>query len=168
MSVLDNIMVGRYHLLKNNHHGSLYQLTGVRREELNIAVRYRGDHRLPRSFSRCARPHRRHAVLYVCAGSCSNRRRCHGAMEPELILLDEPMKWAELRGSEDMARYIVDLNEEFGMNGDDDFPSNDMGVVMDISHRVMVFRFRPQDRGRRSRSRARRSPRQARFILQDR
>ncbi len=46
---------------------------------------------------------------------------------------------------EDMARYIVDLNEEYGMTLTDDV-EHDMGVVMDISHRITGARFRPQDR----------------------
>jgi branched-chain amino acid transport system ATP-binding protein len=40
---------------------------------------------------------------------------------------------------EDMARYIVDLNEEFGMTVV--MIEHDMGVVMDISHRIMVLDF---------------------------
>ncbi len=83
MSVLDNIMVGRHHLLKNNFiTGSLYWL---------------------------------------------------------LILLDEPMAGMNFEEKEDMARYIVDLNEEFGMTVL--MIEHDMGVVMDISHRVMVLDF---------------------------
>ena len=61
------------------------------------------------------------------------------ALEPELILLDEPMAGMNLEEKEDMARYIVDLNEEFGMTVV--MIEHDMGVVMDISHRVMVLDF---------------------------
>jgi branched-chain amino acid transport system ATP-binding protein len=61
------------------------------------------------------------------------------ALEPKLILLDEPMAGMNLEEKEDMARYIVDLNEEFGMTVV--MIEHDMGVVMDISHRVLVLDF---------------------------
>ena len=61
------------------------------------------------------------------------------AMEPDLLLLDEPMAGMNFEEKEDMARYIVDLNEEFGMTVV--MIEHDMGVVMDISHRVMVLDF---------------------------
>src|SRR5438874_1290986 len=61
------------------------------------------------------------------------------ALEPRLILLDEPMAGMNFEEKEDMARYVVDLNEEFGMTVM--MIEHDMGVVMDISHRVMVLDF---------------------------
>src|SRR5258708_29302294 len=61
------------------------------------------------------------------------------ALGPELILIDEPMAGMNFEEKEDMARYIVDLNEEFGMTVM--MIEHDMGVVMDISHRVMVLDF---------------------------
>ena len=61
------------------------------------------------------------------------------ALKPDLILLDEPMAGMNLEEKEDMARYIVDLNEECGMTVV--MIEHDMGVVMDISHRVMVLDF---------------------------
>jgi len=61
------------------------------------------------------------------------------ALKPSLILLDEPMAGMNLEEKEDMARFIVDLNEEWGMTVL--MIEHDMGVVMDISHRVMVLDF---------------------------
>jgi branched-chain amino acid transport system ATP-binding protein len=61
------------------------------------------------------------------------------AIEPALILLDEPMAGMNLEEKEDIARYIIDLNEEFGMTVI--MIEHDMGVVMDISHRVAVLDF---------------------------
>ena len=66
------------------------------------------------------------------------------ALKPDLILLDEPMAGMNLEEKEDMARYIVDLNEEYGMTVV--MIEHDMGVVMDISHRIMVLGFRQEDR----------------------
>ena len=68
------------------------------------------------------------------------------AIEPELILLDEPMAGMNLEEKEDMARYILDLNEEFGMTVI--MIEHDMGVVMDISDRVDGAGFRQEDRRR--------------------
>ena len=61
------------------------------------------------------------------------------AMEPKLLLLDEPMAGMNLEEKEDMARFIVDLNEEWDMTVV--MIEHYMGVVMDISHRVMVLDF---------------------------
>jgi branched-chain amino acid transport system ATP-binding protein len=60
-------------------------------------------------------------------------------LRPELILLDEPMAGMNLEEKEDMARFIVDLNEEWGMTVV--MIEHDMGVVMDLSHRLMVLDF---------------------------
>jgi len=136
MSVLDNIMVGRHHLLKNNFlTGGLYWFTGARREELE---------------------HRRHVeeiidfleithIRKAQAGTLSYglRKRVElaraVALKPDLILLDEPMAGMNHEEKEDMARYIIDLNEEWGMTVV--MIEHDMGVVMDLSHRVMVLDF---------------------------
>src|SRR4029079_19691740 len=61
------------------------------------------------------------------------------ALKPDLILLDAPMDGMNLEEKEDMARYIVDLNEEWGMTVV--MIEHDMGVFMDLSHRVMVLDF---------------------------
>ena len=61
------------------------------------------------------------------------------ALEPALLLLDEPMAGMNLEEKEDMARYIVELNEEWGIAVL--MIEHDMGVVMDISQRVVVLDF---------------------------
>jgi len=136
MTVLDNIMVGRHHLLKNNFlTGGLYWFGGAQREELE---------------------HRRHVediidfleishIRKAVAGTLSYglRKRVElaraVAVKPDLILLDEPMAGMNLEEKEDMARYVVDLNEEWGMTVI--MIEHDMGVVMDISQRVIVLDF---------------------------
>jgi len=61
------------------------------------------------------------------------------AAEPRLILLDEPMAGMNLEETEDMARYILDINEEWG--GTVLLVEHDMGVVMDLSDHVVVLDF---------------------------
>ncbi len=59
------------------------------------------------------------------------------AMEPDLLLLDEPMAGMNLEEKEDMSRFIVDVNEHYGTTIA--LIEHDMGVVMDLSDRVVVL-----------------------------
>jgi len=59
------------------------------------------------------------------------------AMEPELLLLDEPMAGMNLEEKEDMSRFILDVNDHFGTTVV--LIEHDMGVVMDLSDRVVVL-----------------------------
>jgi branched-chain amino acid transport system ATP-binding protein len=136
MTVLDNIMVGRHHLLKSGFlRGALYWIGGAQREEL--------QHR--RAVEEIIDFLEIQNIRHEPAGTLSYglRKRVElaraVALHPNLILLDEPMAGMNLEEKEDMARYIVDLNEEWGMTVI--MIEHDMGVVMDLSHRVMVLDF---------------------------
>lgn len=61
------------------------------------------------------------------------------ALEPTLLLLDEPMAGMNVEEKEDMARFILDIHERQGMTIV--LIEHDMGLVMDISHRVVVLDF---------------------------
>ncbi len=61
------------------------------------------------------------------------------AMEPRLLLLDEPMAGMNVEEKEDMCRFILDVNDEFGTTIV--LIEHDMGVVMDISDRVVVLDY---------------------------
>lgn len=61
------------------------------------------------------------------------------AMEPDLLLLDEPMAGMNLEEKEDMSRYILDVKNEFGTTIA--LIEHDMGVVMDLSDRVVVLDY---------------------------
>jgi branched-chain amino acid transport system ATP-binding protein len=61
------------------------------------------------------------------------------AMEPELLLLDEPMAGMNLEEKEDMCRFVLDVNQEFGTTIA--LIEHDMSVVMDISDRVVVLDY---------------------------
>ncbi len=136
MSVLDNILVGRHHKLKNNLlTGMFYWVGGAQAEEL--AERRRVEDII--DFLEIQH------VRGLAAGTLSYglRKRVElaraMAIEPDLILLDEPMAGMNLEEKEDMARFIVDLNQEFGQTIV--MIEHDMGVVMDLSDRVIVLDF---------------------------
>jgi branched-chain amino acid transport system ATP-binding protein len=59
------------------------------------------------------------------------------AMEPELLLLDEPMAGMNLEEKEDMSRFIIDVNNHYGTTIA--LIEHDMGVVMDLSDRIVVL-----------------------------
>lgn len=136
MSVLDNIMVGRHHLLKNNFiTGSIHWLTGARTEELA------NRREIEQIIDFLEIQHVRKATAGTLSYGLRKRVELARAvaLKPDLILLDEPMAGMNLEEKEDMARYILDLNEEWGITVV--MIEHDMGVVMDISSRVMVLDF---------------------------
>jgi len=61
------------------------------------------------------------------------------AAEPKLLLLDEPMAGMNVEEKEDMSRFILDVNDEFGTTIA--LIEHDMGVVMDLSDRVVVMDY---------------------------
>ena len=61
------------------------------------------------------------------------------AAEPDLLLLDEPMAGMNVEEKEDMSRFVIDANEEFGITVA--LIEHDMGVVMDICDRVVVLDY---------------------------
>ncbi len=61
------------------------------------------------------------------------------AMEPQVLLLDEPMAGMNVEEKQDMSRFILDVNEEFGTTIV--LIEHDMSVVMDISDRVVVLDY---------------------------
>jgi branched-chain amino acid transport system ATP-binding protein len=136
MSVINNILVGRHHLMKNNFlTGMAYWFGGAQREEL--------EHR--RKVEDIIDFLEIQNVRNEPAGTLSYgyRKRVElaraVAIEPEVILLDEPMAGMNLEEKEDMARYVLDLNQEFGITVV--MIEHDMGVVMDLSDRVIVLDF---------------------------
>jgi branched-chain amino acid transport system ATP-binding protein len=63
------------------------------------------------------------------------------ALQPELLILDEPLAGLNLEEVEDMARFILDVNEEERWKVTCILVEHDMGVVMDLSDRVFVLNF---------------------------
>ena len=61
------------------------------------------------------------------------------AMDPELLLLDEPMAGMNIEEKQDMCRFIIDINEQYGTTIV--LIEHDMGVVMDLSERLIVLDY---------------------------
>ena len=136
ISVLDNILVGAHHTLRCGFlRGALHWVGGARREELAARGRMEDiiDFLELQSF--------RHTPTGALAYGIRKRVELARAIAcaPKLLLLDEPMAGMNLDEKEDMARFIVDLNEEWGITII--MIEHDMGVVADISERVLVLDF---------------------------
>jgi branched-chain amino acid transport system ATP-binding protein len=135
MSVLDNIMTGR--LLKMRGHFLLDALWWgpARRQEL--------EHRA--AVERIIDFLEIQAIRKTPAGrlpyGLQKRVELARALaaEPKLLLLDEPMAGMNVEEKEDMCRFILDVNDEFGTTIA--LIEHDMGVVMDISDRVAVLDY---------------------------
>ncbi len=136
MTVLENIMVGRHHLMQKPFlAGMAWWWGGAQEEEIS----HRREVEEIIDFLEIQ--HVRKAVAGQLSYGLRKRVELARAiaLRPKLILLDEPMAGMNLEEKEDMARNILDLNEEWGMTVL--MIEHDMGVVMDISHRVLVLDF---------------------------
>jgi branched-chain amino acid transport system ATP-binding protein len=135
MSVLDNIMTGRNLRMKTNLLLQALRIGPAEKEELEHrafveriidfleiqAYRKTPVGRLPYGLQK-----------RVDLGRAL-------AMEPTLLLLDEPMAGMNTEEKQDMCRFILDVNDEFGTTIV--LIEHDMGVVMDISDRVVVLDY---------------------------
>ena len=135
MSVLDNIMTGRNLRMRANLLLQALRTGPAEREELahRAAVEKIID------FLEI-QAHRRTPVGRLPYGL--QKRVDLGralAMEPALLLLDEPMAGMNLEEKQDMCRFVLDVNDEFGTTIV--LIEHDMGVVMDISDRVVVLDY---------------------------
>ena len=139
MSVLDNIMTGRNLKMKTNLFQQAFRLPfgwgAAEREEL----RHREFVEHIIDFLEI-QAHRKTPVGRLPYGL--QKRVDLGralAMEPQVLLLDEPMAGMNVEEKQDMSRFILDVNDEFGATIV--LIEHDMGVVMDISDRVVVLDY---------------------------
>ncbi len=135
MSVLDNIMTGRNLKMKCNLFQQALRWGAAEREE--CAQRAQVERII--DFLEI-QPYRKTPVGRLSYGL--QKRVDLGralAMEPALLLLDEPMAGMNVEEKQDMCRFILDLNDEFGTTIV--LIEHDMGVVMDISDRVVVLDY---------------------------
>jgi branched-chain amino acid transport system ATP-binding protein len=137
-SVLDNIRLGRHiHLKTGLISGSIY-FGKTAREEI--------EHRdfIEREIIDLLEiEHIRDKVVGMLPYGLQKRVELARALalNPKVILLDEPLAGLNLEEVEDMARFILDINEEKRWQTTCVLVEHDMGVVMDISHRVMALNF---------------------------
>ena len=135
MSVIDNIMTGRNLRIKSNLFMQALRIGPAQREEEEH--REFVEHII--DFLEI-QAHRKTPVGQLPYGL--QKRVDLGralAMEPQVLLLDEPMAGMNVEEKQDMCRFILDVNEEFGTTIV--LIEHDMGVVMDISDRVVVLDY---------------------------
>lgn len=135
MSVLDNLMVGRHEKIRYSLLSSILYFGKARKEEDKNRIR------VEEIIDFLGLSSYRHSVAGSLPYGVQKRVELGRALaaDPRLILLDEPMAGMNLEETEEMARYILDINEEWDVTVL--LVEHDMGVVMDISSRVVVLDF---------------------------
>ena len=135
MSVLDNLMTGRNLKMKGNLFQHAIYWGAARREEL--AHRKKVEEII--DFLEIE--HIRKTPVGRLAYGLQKRVELGRAlaMEPSLLLLDEPMAGMNMEEKQDMCRFVLDVNDQFGTTVI--LIEHDMGVVMDISDRVVVLDY---------------------------
>lgn len=135
MTVLDNIMLGRHVRTKTSWWDGSIWVGPAKKEELQS----RAVAEDIIDFLEIAR-WRKYPVALLPYGVQKRVELGRAlAMEPELLLLDEPVAGMNLEETEDMARFILDIREELSIAMI--LVEHDMGLVMDIADRVMVVDF---------------------------
>jgi branched-chain amino acid transport system ATP-binding protein len=137
MTVLDNLMLGRHVRMKSGILSCFFYWGLAQKEE--VAHRARVEELIDFLELQDLRKQPTSSLAYGLRKRVELGRAL--ALDPKLLLLDEPMGGMNQEEKEDMARYIIDVNEEWGTTII--LIEHDMAVVMDISDRVAVL-----DRGR--------------------
>jgi branched-chain amino acid transport system ATP-binding protein len=135
MTTLDNIMVGRTLKMRSGFFWQLLRHGPAMREE--IAHRRKVEEIIDFLEIEAIRKMPVGKLPYGLQKRVELGRAL--AMEPELLLLDEPMAGMNLEEKEDMCRFIIDVNKHFGTTIA--LIEHDMGVVMDLSDRVVVLEY---------------------------
>lgn len=135
MSVLDNIMTGRNLKMRSTLLEQAIYLGRNRREELEHRTK------VEEIIDFLQIEHIRKTPVGRLPYGLQKRVELARALaaEPTLLLLDEPMAGMNVEEKEDMCRFILDVNDEFGTTAV--LIEHDMGVVMDISDRIVVLDY---------------------------
>ncbi|MEL6952473.1 MAG: ABC transporter ATP-binding protein [Pseudomonadota bacterium] len=135
MSVLDNIMTGRLNHMKANFLDQVLWWGKAEREE--VANREKAEEII--DFLEIQ--HIRKTPVGRLPYGLKKRVELARALvaEPKILLLDEPMAGMNVEEKEDMSRFVLDVNDEFGTTIV--LIEHDMGVVMDLSDRVVVMDY---------------------------
>ncbi len=135
MNVIDNLLTGRHIRMTSNIFNNAMWLGKAKREE--IENRRKVEDII--DFLEIEQ-WRKHPVALLPYGFQKRVELGRAlAMEPKLLLLDEPVAGMNLEETEDMARFILDIKRE--LNVPMIMVEHDMGLVMDIADRVMVLDF---------------------------
>jgi branched-chain amino acid transport system ATP-binding protein len=133
MSTLDNIMTGRTLKMTTSLFWHLFRFGPAEKEEL--------EHRefVERIIDFLEIQHIRKTPVGRLPYGLQKRVELGRALaaQPDLLLLDEPMAGMNLEEKEDMSRFVIDVNDQFGTTIA--LIEHDMGVVMDLSNRVVVL-----------------------------
>jgi branched-chain amino acid transport system ATP-binding protein len=135
MSVLDNVMTGRNLKFKTNFLLQVLWWGPAQREDM--AQRHRAEE----VIEFLGIQHIRKTPVARLPYGLQKRVELARALaaEPQILLLDEPMAGMNVEEKQDMCRYILGVNEQFGTTVV--LIEHDMGVVMDISDRVVVLDY---------------------------
>ncbi|MEX0351125.1 MAG: ABC transporter ATP-binding protein [Paracoccaceae bacterium] len=135
MSVLDNVMTGRLNFMKTNLFQQAFWKGRAEVEETENRAA------VERIIDFLEIQHIRKTPVARLPYGLKKRVELARALaaEPKLLLLDEPMAGMNVEEKEDMSRFILDVNDEFGTTIA--LIEHDMGVVMDLSDRVVVMDY---------------------------
>ncbi len=135
MSVLDNVMTGRLTKMDANVFRQAIWRGRAEREEVE------NREKAERVIDFLEIQHIRKTPVSRLPYGLKKRVELARALvgEPSLLLLDEPMAGMNVEEKEDMSRFILDVNDEFGTTIA--LIEHDMGVVMDLSDRVVVMDY---------------------------
>ncbi len=138
MTVVDNLLTGRHIRMQRSFLSGLVWFGPAKREEIE------NRRKVEDIIDFLEIPQwRKHPVSLLPYGFQKRVELGRAlAMEPELLLLDEPVAGMNLEETEDMARFILDIQRELGITII--LVEHDMGLVMDIADRVMVLDFGQQ------------------------
>jgi branched-chain amino acid transport system ATP-binding protein len=136
MTVLDNIKLGRHAHMRTGLLDALVYVGRARREEMEL--RREVEERI---IDFLEIDHIRKAPVGALSYGLQKRVELARAlaMRPKVLMLDEPVAGMNREETEDMARFILDVREEWGVTVL--MVEHDMGMVMDISDHVVVLNF---------------------------
>ncbi len=135
MTVLDNLMAGAHVHMKTGLLSSMFYWGKAQREQ--IAFRRFVEDIIDLLEIQAIRDKPVGSLAYGLQKRVELGRAL--AMKPAILLLDEPMAGMNAEEKEDMARFVLDVNEEHGVTIV--LIEHDMGVIMDISDRIAVLNF---------------------------